>query len=161
MQRFPLFIFGLVLLLLTSCRVKKQQTAVHPKEKSALNELSIRKDLKKEIGSWLGTPYLYGGNTRKGVDCSGLVCAIYLEVYEIKLPRTSRDIYAASKHIKLKDLREGDLIFFNYTGKGVSHVGLFLGDGKYVHASTTKGVVISELDNAYTQKKIVGAGRVR
>ena len=61
----------------------------------------------------------------------------------------------------MKDLREGDLVFFNYTGKGVSHVGLYLGDGKYVHASTTKGVVISDVDNEYTKKRIVGAGRVK
>jgi probable lipoprotein NlpC len=160
-NRQLLYIICIAAFFSTSCRVKKHAANTHKSEKSELNALHIKKDLKKEIATWLGTPYKYGGVTRKGVDCSGLVNAIYSEVYELKLPRSSKDIYASCKKIKMKDLREGDLVFFNYTGKGVSHVGLYLGDGKYVHASTTKGVVISDVDNEYTKKRIVGAGRVK
>ena len=82
-------------------------------------------------------------------------------MYNTKLPRTSKDMYIFSEHIKLKDLREGDLIFFNYTGKGVSHVGIYLENNKFIHASTTKGVIVGDLNNEFTRKKIVGAGRVK
>ena len=126
-----------------------------------MSEIHVKKDLRKEVNNWLGTPYKYGGTSKKGVDCSGLVNAIYTAVYEIKLPRTSKEMYNSSKHIKMKDLREGDLIFFNYEGKGVSHVGIYLNDNKYVHASSKKGVVISDITDSYVKKKIVGAGRVR
>lgn len=145
----------------SSCRVKKSAHVVRKSEKTELKDLHIKKELKKEIAVWLGTPYRYGGVSKKGVDCSGLVNAIFLEVYEKKIPRSSKEIYAACKHIKTKDLQEGDLVFFNFTGKGISHVGLYLSEGKYVHASSTNGVVISDLDNEYTKKRYVGAGRVK
>jgi Cell wall-associated hydrolases (invasion-associated proteins) len=122
--------------------------------------LNIKKELKREINEWLGTPYKYGGNDKKGVDCSGFVQQVYKKVYHLNLPRTSSDIYSFCKKIKLPDLREGDLVFFDYEGKGVSHVGIYLSDNKFVHASSSKGVVISDLTNSYNKKKFVGAGRV-
>lgn len=126
-----------------------------------LKALPIKRELKKEVSAWLGTPYRYGGDSRSGVDCSGFVHAIFLSVYDIQLPRTSKEIYRACTAVDIKKIREGDLVFFNYTGKGVSHVGIYLGNGKYVHASTQKGVVISDLNNAYTRKNFIGCGRIR
>jgi len=161
--RAPWFCLSLLLLLaVSSCRSRKAVTSpTPPREKTALRDLSIQKNLRKEVNLWLGTPYRYGGNTQKGVDCSGFVNAVYLSVYHIQLPRSSKEIYARCKKISLRDLQEGDLVFFDYEGKGVSHVGLYLSDGQYVHASTSKGVVISALDNAFSKKKFVGAGRIR
>ncbi len=150
-----------LILSCSACRVKKASRAAKHTERKELSEIHVKKDLRKEVNNWLGTPYKYGGTSKKGVDCSGLVNAIYTAVYEIKLPRTSKEMYNSSKHIKMKDLREGDLIFFNYEGKGVSHVGIYLNDNKYVHASSKKGVVISDITDSYVKKKIVGAGRVR
>lgn len=161
LNKFPVCIFLIFLLFFTSCKVKKHASASKKTEKKELQALHIKKDLKKEINSWLGTPYKFGGVNKGGVDCSGLVNAIFLEVYEIKLPRTSKDIYSFCKKIKMRDLREGDLVFFDYNGNGVSHVGIYLGNDKYVHASASKGVVISDLYNDFTKKKIVGAGRMR
>jgi cell wall-associated NlpC family hydrolase len=161
LKKFSIGIVFVLALFFTSCRVKKKMVLPAKSEKKELQDLHVKKDLKKEIEKWLGTPYRYGGISKQGVDCSGFVNAIYKEVYEIKLPRSSKEIYNASKHIKMKDLEEGDLIFFNYSGKGVSHVGIYLSDNMYVHASSTNGVVISDLTNPYTKKNIVGAGRVR
>ena len=157
-------LYPLLLLLIlggASCRSRKTVSTTHRTEKKELGDLPVQKSLRKEVELWLGTPYRYGGNTRKGVDCSGFVNAVYLSVYHIQLPRTSKDIYARCKKISRGDLREGDLVFFDYEGKGVSHVGLYLSNGQYVHASTSKGVVISDLDNAFSKKKYVGAGRIR
>ncbi len=157
-------VYPLLLLLIlggASCRSRKAVSTAHRTEKKELSDLPVQKSLRKEVELWLGTPYRYGGNTRKGVDCSGFVNAVYLSVYHIQLPRTSKDIYARCKKISRGDLKEGDLVFFDYEGKGVSHVGLYLSNGQYVHASTSKGVVISELDNAFSKKKYVGAGRIR
>lgn len=158
-----LITYGLIALIFmsTSCRVKKASITTKKIEKKELSDLHLKRELRNEIKNWLGTPYKYGGNTKKGVDCSGFVQAIYMEVYELKLARTSKDMYAASKPIKMKELREGDLIFFNYEGKGVSHVGIYLADNKYVHASASKGVVISDITDTFVKKKIVGAGRMR
>lgn len=148
--------------LVFSCKSKKNISAkTTKKEKSEWTGITVKKVLRNEIDEWLGTPYKYGGTTKKGVDCSGLVNAVYLAVYDVKLPRTSKDIYAFCKHIKMEDLQEGDLIFFNYNGKGISHVGIYLDNGKYVHASSQKGVMISDIHSAYVKKYIVGAGRVK
>lgn len=157
-------LYSLLLLLIlgsASCRSRKAISAGNRQEKRELGDLKVQKSLRKEVEQWLGTPYRYGGNTRKGVDCSGFVNAVYLSVYRIQLPRSSKDIYARCKKISRKELKEGDLVFFDYEGKGVSHVGLYLSDGQYAHASTSKGVVISDLDNSFSKKKYVGAGRIR
>ncbi len=161
MSRHSLYILFVLVIFFTSCRVKKEVSVSKKTEKRELKELRVKKDLKKEINDWIGTPYKYGGTNKSGVDCSGLVNAIFLEVYDIKLPRTSKSIYTACEHIKMKDLQEGDLVFFDYNGKGVSHVGIYLNNNKYVHASASQGVVISDLENEFVKKRIVGAGRVR
>ncbi len=149
------------LIFLSSCRVRKSNPVVNKTGSNKLHEIHIKKELKKEIDRWLGTPYKYGGIDYKGVDCSGFVHSIYLSVYHIQLPRSSKEMYAQSIKIKTKALQEGDLVFFNYNGKGVSHVGIYLNDDKYVHASTSKGVVVSSLSNPYTVKNYVGAGRFK
>ena len=161
MNKFVILFFWVVIFSTTSCRVKKGVNSARKIEKTALSNIPIQKDLKKEINSWLGTPYKYGGITKKGVDCSGFVNAIYQTVYDIDLPRTSKEIYSKAKAVKLQNIKEGDLIFFNYEGKGVSHVGIYLADNKYAHASASKGVVISDITDTYARKKIVGVGRIR
>lgn len=151
----------LILLSLPSCRSRKGHTNSASAPRKELADLDIQKKLRQEIKSWMGVPYLYGGNDRKGVDCSGFVHAIYLSVYKINLPRTSKQMYNFCKKIKQEQLKEGDLVFFDYEGKGVSHVGIYLSEMNYAHASSSKGVVISSLVNTYNRKKYVGAGRVK
>lgn len=111
------------------------------------------------IDEWYGTRYRLGGTTKKGIDCSAFVGAIYTSVFSISLPRTARDQYKASRRISRTELQEGDLLFFNTRG-GVSHVGIYLQNNKFIHASTTKGVTISDMFDPYYLRRFIGAGRI-
>lgn len=120
-----------------------------------------KKELVKEAKKWLGTSYRYGGHSRQGTDCSGMVMEVYRKVCNVSLPRSSREQQAYCKGIKKKDLSDGDLIFF-CTGSGnrVSHVGMYIGDGKMVHASSSRGVIISGIDERYYTRTYHSSGRV-
>lgn len=110
------------------------------------------------IDEWWATKYRYGGTSKKGIDCSAFTGLLMSTVFAFKLPRTAREQYSIAEKVKKDDLMEGDLVFFNTTG-GVSHVGYYLGDGYFVHASSSKGVTINNLDQAYFSKKFIGGGR--
>ncbi len=122
-------------------------------------EIIQNKPLYELIDSWWGTPYRLGGTTQKGVDCSSFVQTIMLGVFAMQLPRTAREQKEVSSWIPMTDLKEGDLIFFNTRGS-VSHVGIYLHNNKFVHASTSGGVMISDLNETYWSRKLLGAGRV-
>ncbi len=113
--------------------------------------------------SWLGTPYRYAGTSRSGVDCSGLTCRVFEDAVGIKLPRSSRDQADYCRKISQRNLQPGDLVFFvnKPGGNRVNHVGLYIGDGKMIHASSSQGVVISGLDEEYWRKRLYKYGRVR
>lgn len=122
------------------------------------------KALYNEIKSWLGTPYSGGGHTKKvGTDCSGFVMELYLTVYNMKLERRGGlQFYNNCEPIDKEALREGDLVFFN-NGQGgkISHVGIYLKDNKFAHASSSRGVVIDDLTAKYYVKHFFAAGRVK
>ena len=149
--------------------VQKEQNNYKMEEKELSRKLGIEigKDdnlaLYKEVAGWLGVPYRYGGNNKNGVDCSGLVCQIYLTVYDKKLYRSSANMHDKNcKRIKKSQLKTGDLVFFA-TGKNrskVNHVGIYLKDRKFVHSSSSRGVVISDIDEKYFVRTYVGCGRV-
>lgn len=122
-------------------------------------EKLVNTRLFNEIDRWWGVPYKYGGTTKTGIDCSSLVQTLALEAYGLKLPRTSKDQANYCKPIQRNELKEGDLVFFNTSG-GISHVGLYLSNNKFVHASTSQGVVISDLDQKYWAERFVKAGRL-
>jgi lipoprotein Spr len=111
------------------------------------------------IEDWWGTRYHYGGTSKTGIDCSAFTGTLNKQVFGINLPRTARDQYAACDKIDRDDLKEGDLVFFNTRG-GVSHVGVYLGNGYFVHSSVHSGVTISSLDETYYNKKYIGGGRL-
>lgn len=122
-------------------------------------------DLKNEklyvfIDEWKGVPYKYGGTTKTGIDCSGFIGILYREVYSINLPRTTSEISQNSKPISKSNLNEGDIVIFDINGKKGSHVGVYLINGKFVHASTSKGVIISDLENPYYQKAFSRGGKI-
>ena len=113
----------------------------------------------EKIEEWWGTRYRYGGTTKNGIDCSAFVQIMFSSVLGIALPRTAREQYGATRRMQEdEELMEGDLVFFNTTG-GVSHVGIYLQNNKFVHAATSGGVMISDLDESYWAKRFLGAGR--
>lgn len=121
------------------------------------------KKLYKELRKWLGTPYAHARqDCGEGTDCSGMVMVVYQEVYDIKLNRNSAKILENNcRPIDFDDLREGDLVFFCTSGDGrVSHVGIYLKDNKFVHASTSRGVVVDDLRQNYYATHFHSAGRV-
>lgn len=112
---------------------------------------------------WIGTPYRPGGADSHGTDCSGLVYRLYKDTYRIRLPRSTDGQLKESARIASRNLREGDLVFFTSRAsrKKVAHVGIYLKNGKFIHASTSRGVIVSNLqENYYTQHWLCG-GRVR
>lgn len=118
------------------------------------------KPLLEAVDEWYGVRYRSGGNTKTGVDCSGFTLAVYSAVYGMMIPRVSREQYRISRKISTTELKEGDLVFFNTTGRGVSHVGVYLGNNKFIHASVSRGVMVNDLFENYYLKRFVGAGRI-
>lgn len=117
-------------------------------------------DMDKEVDTWIGTPYFYGKQQKKkGTDCSGYVLEVMKTVYNMDFPHSSKMMYKGGDPVKDKNLQCGDFVFFNTLGKGVSHVGLYHGDGIFSHASSSKGVTRSKLDNVYWSKRYLGAKR--
>lgn len=112
------------------------------------------------IDDWYGTPYRLGGTTKKGIDCSAFTQFLFAGVYGLSIPRTAREQYSQTNRISRTELKEGDLIFFNTRG-GISHVGVYLQNNKFVHASTSGGVMISDIFEDYWARKFVGVGRLK
>ena len=111
------------------------------------------------IDQWMGTPYKFGGLDKDGIDCSGLAFLLEQQVYGINLPRmTSKQVTVIKREYE-EDLKEGDLVFFDFDGKKFSHVGVYLQNGYLVHASSTKGVVIVPL-HGYIYKYFSRCGSV-
>lgn len=176
-------LFGIVLLM-TGCGSKKntvsadrqynKSSEVSPKPLTGstgsdkkVQEVSptISKEIKKliaEAREWLGTPYRYGGKDKGGTDCSGFVMQVFVKALDISLPRSSREQHEYCHRIDKKDLVPGDLVFFSSkAGSGkTSHVGLYIGDGVMIHASTSSGVIESSIESNYYVTHYNGSGRV-
>ncbi len=114
---------------------------------------SLYKALNDQYNEWKGTKYKFGGISKNGIDCSAFVQRTYKDRFNIKIPRTTALQSKIGKDIEIKDLKIGDLIFFK-TGFNSRHVGIYLKDGKILHASTKKGVTISKLNNNYYLKNV-------
>lgn len=174
-KNFILSSFWILLsvLLLASCGSKERVILPAdfkgPKELSRLYGVRIIPDdnifLYNEGAKWLGTPHRMGGSTKRGVDCSGFVAIVFRQVYGKKLSRSSADMlkYDCRKVSKGK-LQEGDLVFFK-TGRGrkktPNHVGIYLKNGKFIHTSTSKGVIVSSLSEPYYMRSWITGGRVK
>lgn len=131
-------------------------------EKLNVSEKEVRdKKLYSFISDWYGTPYKYGGCDKGGVDCSCFTGILLKKVYGVTVGRNSSLMHKEAEHIKTSHLREGDLLFFKVGTKEVSHVGVYLKDNKFVHASTSKGVMINDLNETYYKKYYYEAGRVK
>lgn len=116
--------------------------------------------LLREVEIWWGTKYCMGGTTESCIDCSALTQTILADVYGVSVPRTAQAQYDNCQMVLGDDsLQPGDLVFFHTTRRGISHVGLYLANNKFVHASTSQGVMISDLGDAYWKERYRGAGR--
>lgn len=111
------------------------------------------------INDVIGTPYKAAGTTTKGFDCSGFTSYVFKQ-FKITLPHSSSAQSAMGKKVAEEDLKPGDLVFFNTSGRGVSHVGIYVGDGEFAHSSSSKGVIISKLSESYYAKRYMSARRV-
>lgn len=168
---------SIVTITFSSCGSSKGNANLYdPKEVAMLSrQLEIALDNKDkdddrniplyaEVSTWLGTPYRYGGTTKRGVDCSGFTMQVYRKVYKTNLPRSTSGLAKAKyKKVSKSKLTTGDLILFA-TGKSkkqVSHVGIYMKDGKFIHASTSKGVMVNHIDENYYKKTWVRAIRVK
>lgn len=123
-------------------------------------EGSEDKKLLEELSSWIGTPYAYGGESKAGTDCSGLVQTVYKTVYNVSLYRTANDLEKNCEKVKKEDMKAGDLIFFKINSTKISHVGIYLANNKFIHASS-KGVMVSDLIQAYYTKYYYSSGRIK
>lgn len=119
----------------------------------------ITEALREYFTSWQGTRYRYGGLSRKGVDCSGFTLLTYREFFKKSLPRTVREQVEEGTKISKASLQAGDLVFFK-TGIYQKHVGIYLEDDFFIHASRSNGVMISSLSNRYWQKRFWQAQRL-
>jgi len=143
----------LAILLLSACASVKSDVRT--------TDSDAAKNLTTYASSLLGVPYKYGGNSPdSGFDCSGFVGHVFRHTMGIKLPRSSDDISHMGQAIGKSNLRTGDLVFFNTLQRKFSHVGIYLGDGLFAHASLSSGVVVSILGSDYYKRHYVGARRV-
>lgn len=161
----------LIVLTLLSAGLSSCHTAAPRRDYQALAQASIKLgveiDLKdnpklyQNAARWIGTPYLAGGTTRQGIDCSALSRQLYKETYRIRLSRsTAYQHHEIGRILTREELHEGDLVFFSGQGspKKAAHVGVYLKEGKFIHASL-QGVIVSSLDEEYYRKHWICGGR--
>lgn len=174
------YIFAIVLLSATSivmpsCHSSKgttaqrvnNQTNEQPSKKTqkpdtpAANS-KVARQLVETARRWIGTPYVYGGHSRKGTDCSGFLMEVFSECVGVKLPRSAREQKEYCHPIDREYLAVGDLVFFSSKRSGgrISHVGMYIGNGRMIHASSSRGVVEDDLSMQYFVTHYRGAGRV-
>ncbi len=128
-------------------------------QKLAVSEANItNQKLYQFIDEWYAVPYKYGGKTKTGIDCSGFASALYLSVYKKTISSSTKALHPETKKIDVSKLKEGDLVFFKIESKNASHVGVYLQNNKFVHASTKRGVIISDLNEPYYKKYFLSAG---
>ena len=161
------------LLLLSGCSTRYKHKVPYKKYHSSQNVSSSAQNISKkhyargtildklytQYRHWRGTPYLFGGNSQKGVDCSAFIQNTYLVQFHLKLPRTTKDQVRVGRSVSKSQLRAGDLVFFK-TGRHTRHVGIYLENGSFMHASTSQGITISSLKEKYWRNHYWRARRV-
>lgn len=188
-RRIGLVVLLIIMMGSTSCRTNRvtakrvilppeircsQEIALLETEELA-NSLSLDLSMKIEveednlllysfIDDWKGTRYRFGGTSKRGTDCSGFVYRLFENVYGIDVGRqSSADLMSMTSRVSKDEIKEGDMVFFNINnrrGGRASHVGVYLKDNKFVHATTRNGVIISSLNEPYYKRTYIGAGRV-
>ncbi|WP_404427527.1 NlpC/P60 family protein [Ureibacillus chungkukjangi] len=122
-------------------------------------EAATPNEVTATASKYIGTPYRYGGTTASGFDCSGFTQKVFSEL-GISLTRTTSSQYAQGTSVSKSNLEVGDLVFFNTSGRGVSHVGIYVGNNSFTHASSSKGITTSKLSESYWATRYIGAKRI-
>lgn len=131
-------------------------------QKLGINSKQVKESkLYTFIDAWYGTPYKYAGCQKSGIDCSCFTNLLYDQVYGKKIGRSSNDMFKACDEITIDQAKSGDLLFFKIGGNTITHVGVFLKNKLFVHSSTSKGVIINSLDEAYYKKYFFCAGKLK
>jgi lipoprotein Spr len=167
---FPAFI-------LASCSPHKKLVGSKEEKHHAISEAQLKKKystllnvdeqkiesikLYALIDDWYGTAYKYGGCDKNGIDCSNFVAVLYQEIYNKSLKGSSAAIFNQCMPVAKNELQEGDLLFFKIDSKSISHIGMYLQNNKFVHATTKKGVMIDDLDEAYYKAHFYKGGRLK
>jgi len=171
--------FTIAIALFFSILAAQAQTKISPNpsdEKPADEQESLAKDYLSQIMGvalsatsnmklfhfvydWIGTPYRFGGSSKRGIDCSAFTKELYSQVFNMDIERNSRDIFSMVSPMKRDDLKEGDLVFFKIHSRRISHVGIYLGNNRFAHASS-RGVAINSLDDAYYKRYFYRGGRM-
>lgn len=112
------------------------------------------------VYDWIGTPYRLGGDTKKGIDCSGFSAEVYSKVFNTVIGNNSRNIFSMVNPVDKDELKEGDLVFFKIGSRSITHVGVYMGNNKFAHASSSRGVMISDLDENYWKRYYYKGGRM-
>lgn len=169
-------IISLICLSLTSCKSRKfitdASTARGKEISGSLKErysilLGVpQKEIKDErlykfIDNWMGSPHRLGGMDKGGIDCSGFTTILQKEIYNRNVPRIARQMADSVKRLYEEDLKEGDLVFFDFGGQPFNHVGVYLHNNKFVHVSTSKGVIVSDLKDPWYYKYFSRCGSVK
>lgn len=123
-------------------------------------------DLKNErlyllINDWMGTPHMYGGSSKRGIDCSAFAVMVMNQVYGKRIPRSSNEQADVIKRKYERQLQEGDLVFFSFGSSKINHVGIYLHNNKFAHVSTSRGVIVSDLRDTWYYKNFKRCGTVR
>jgi len=160
---FLIMIVGAMILNTVSCTAKKIQPSIDSDDlqqaRRHTNADGREKRILDEYKQWQGTHHKMGGSGRRGVDCSWFVKEIYRDVFNIDLPRTTKAQVKLGKPISFKELQPGDLVFFK-PPTYARHVGIYLSQSEFVHASKTKGVTISKIDAHYWRECFWTARRI-
>lgn len=126
---------------------------------SLVKNLDIKSKILDQYADWKGVAYRLGGNTKSGIDCSAFVQRTFRDQFGMDLPRSTSDQQFSGTKINRSKLQAGDLVLFK-TGRTMRHVGIYIGNDKFVHASTSSGVIVSEMSNVYWNKRFYAARRV-
>ena len=141
---------------------KSQKKYTRPQPEVEFPDL-YDEDLQEDLATYLGVPYRLGGNSTEGMDCSGFTKRIYSETFDTDLPHKAAQQFTSPKLEKVSsdDLQPGDLVFFSSLKRGITHVGIYLSENKFIHAMRKKGITVSSLDSGYWRDRVVGVKRLR
>ncbi len=160
-----LLVIAAIFIFLPGCAPKVQVMYMPQQRHAPVAEKSVADKenmllLKRHYQQWRGTPYVDGGMSTSGVDCSGFTVLAYRNLFGLSLPRTAEEQAESGREVARASLKSGDLVFFN-TGRSKKHVGIYLAEDQFIHASLSKGVTLSSLDDSYWQEKYWQARRLQ